>query len=68
MIIRIRVVQLLASLVVATLAVDVVIGIFRPDIGAIETLALSAGLTTGFGLLTVAVSATVRGRRRKRLP
>ena len=69
-VVLIRAVQLIVSMALAVVAVDLIIGIFRPETGGVVKLELAALITIGFTAVALAVSAAVRwssGGRDRRL-
>ncbi len=69
-IVLIRTVQLIVSMAVAVIAVDLIIGIFRPESRGVVRFELAALITIGFTTVALAVSAAVRwssGGRDRRL-
>jgi len=63
MVVLIRAVQLLVSMVVAVVAVDLVIGISRPETRGVVKLELAALVIISFTVVALAVSAAARLHR-----
>ena len=60
MVVLIRAVQLLVSMVVAVVAVDLIIGISRPETRGAVKLELAALIIVSFTIVALAVSAAAR--------
>ena len=56
----IRAMQLLVSMLVAVVAVDLIIGISRPETGGVVKLELAALIIVSFTIVALAVSAAAR--------
>ena len=63
-VVLIRAMQLLVSMLVAVVAVDVIIGISRPETGGVVKLELAALIIVSFTIVALAVSAAARRRGR----
>ena len=60
MVILMRAVQLVVSMALAVIAVDLIIGILHPETRGLVKLELAALMTIGFTIVALAVSAAVR--------
>ena len=63
MVVWIRAMQLVVSMAVAVVAMDLIIGISRPETGGVVKLELAALIIVSFTIVAVAVSAVARLHR-----
>jgi hypothetical protein len=59
-VVLIRAMQLLVSMLVAVVAVDLIIGISRPETGEVVKLELAAVIIVSFTMVALAVAAAAR--------